>query len=219
MSHSVAVVMAGSKDQAEILLAPYDETREVDPYDTECGCVETDRQDHASEFVNEKTGITWAKAQQEFNVRMSNMNDVNERERLYQEQVYKPRMEIEKEFLKTYTAKTKPDCINCNGTGFYKTNYNPVSRWDWWIPMSEDYAKKRWGEYKLPMKPEDIGEHSWIPLVIVAPFYGWQENGELGWWGIMTNEKDKDEWSNLYWKIFNESIASKLTPFPIDYHI
>ena len=30
-------------------------------------------------------------------------------------------------------GKPDPKCIECKGTGQHKTNYNPRSKWDWWV--------------------------------------------------------------------------------------
>jgi hypothetical protein len=32
----------------------------------------------------------------------------------------------------------------------------------------------------------------------------WYERGEMGWWGVVSNEKDRDAWDEQFYKFFNE---------------
>ena len=111
------------------------------------------------------------------------------------------------------------------------TTYNPDSKWDWYS------IGGRWSGF-LPLKELDsegnhlttnealVGEVDWEyllnekfpPFCFVTEDGEWFEKGEMGWWGITTNEKSEDTWETQF-----SNYIKKLDPdclvTVIDFHI
>ena len=122
------------------------------------------------------------------------------------------------------------------------TTYNPNSKWDWYL------LGGRWSGRILKLKPEAtsgiIGEPSWcskskgidaarkgeidleamkkkdISLVPYAYIKDgeWHSKGEMGWWGISTNNKPQEEWDEHFWNMFN-SLPDDTMIWLYDLHI
>lgn len=117
----------------------------------------------------------------------------------------------------------EPEDITPEG-GRYSTS-NPKSKWDWWriggrwdgvlsldgefIKDPEDKGFNFGDEHeelhnnavfisKLPKKSENV------PYALITPDGEWLERGEMGWFGMAANEKDKDSWDEQVWKILEK---------------
>lgn len=113
--------------------------------------------------------------------------------------------------------KADPECDECNGTGLDVSTYNPESKWDWYR------VGGRWdGAIKGRERPsKDNGfnfgkEHEEIrhnlrlvsemplgdteammeicPFAFLSPDGEWHERGKMGWFGMVAEEKDRDDW-------------------------
>lgn len=113
-----------------------------------------------------------------------------------------------------------PNCDDCGGTGQRTTTYNPKAKWDWWR------IGGRWnGEIKgTPQNSRDgfnfgaayeslesncapvreLMEREVIPFAVVTPDGEWHERGEMGWWAIVTNEKDDVCWTDIVMDIYRK---------------
>jgi hypothetical protein len=128
----------------------------------------------------------------------------------------KERFEWEDKATKTHPRRNdpEPDCESCNGTGKHMTTYNPKSKWDWWV------VGGRWDGYVQDREAErrdDTGfnfgdEHHQIvnnempadklafqiektkdfgpPYAIVTPDGEWHSRGEMGGFGMSSDEDD-----------------------------
>ena len=56
-----------------------------------------------------------------------------------------------------------------------------------------------------------------LPFCIVIDGV-WYERGEMGWWAIVSNEKDKNQWGNEVEKLF-EKIPADAEVYSVDFHI
>ena len=185
---------------AESLLEPFDENIEVEPYESKCYCVGTD----ASKDVREKSDIQFGTfdnfrkiffSEKEIKINDSMSDDevskINEQNDLHWKNLIKDKVEFEKNSLENHPDKNSPcpDCEECNGTGKVMTTYNLKSKWDWYS------IGGRWdGEHhknKLNIFPvkELIGQ----TFAIVTPDGTRNEKGKMGWFGIVSDEKDNFE--------------------------
>lgn len=100
--------------------------------------------------------------------------------------------------------KPDPDCQNCGGTGKYITTYNPKAKWDWWIAGGR-YEGVVGGAVDPNVAPVTVLlEQNIVPFAVVTPDGKWHERGEMGWFAIVTREKEKDVWAKEVRNIFEK---------------
>jgi len=118
--------------------------------------------------------------------------------------------------------KSKTDCGRCQGTGKYETGYNPKSKWDWWR-MGGRWDGSICGEHRIDEKDkgfnfgsehEDLGNNvqtvdflyanEIIPFAIITPDGEWHERGDMGWWGLVADKKDRSSWRGIVLKIYED---------------
>ena len=110
------------------------------------------------------------------------------------------------------------DMIDENGN--LLSTYNPDSKWDWYE------VGGRWNNVLTTQNGtktnEDlVSEIDWnetsCPFAFIDPIGRWYEKGEMGWWAIVANEKDKDSWQEEFKKAVKE--YNDCTVTVVDCHI
>lgn len=111
------------------------------------------------------------------------------------------------------------------------TTYNPDSKWDWYD------IGGRWNGF-LPLKEKDdngnpictntacvneidwdyLFENKYAPFCFVTEGGCWEEKGEMGWWGITTNEQPEDVW-DIKFKNYIQTLDPDCEVTVIDFHI
>ncbi len=101
--------------------------------------------------------------------------------------------------------------------------YNPESKWDWY-----NDAGGRWGDY-LPLLNGDRASQAYsceidwdeikTPFCFVDEEGEWHEVGEMGWWGITHNEKERDAWESEFREYINTIKHSDILVTAVDFHI
>jgi hypothetical protein len=131
--------------------------------------------------------------------------------------------------------KTIENCEECGGSGICKTTYNPNSKWDWWRiggrwngRIRNKYRGGEDGGFNFNKEFETVKENMSsvfnllkdyeidkelehiYPFAILTPEGEWIEKGNMGWWGIVTNEKEdwKKSVISIYEKYKNNLIIS-----------
>lgn len=216
----------------EELLAPFNENLDVDPYEEDCHCVGWKAQMEVSTAVNETLGHI-----KDVRENYWKLPEEERTDELWQKLIA-PRKELEKRLLSEHALKDSPDpeCEDCQGTGTRMSTRNPLSKWDWWViggrwdgwirgPKVEEACRDKedggfnFGDQHhqttnnvrlvkdIPIKAES--DH-YTPFAVLTPDGSWHEKGEMGWWAIVSNEKDKDDWcaavQHLY-SLYPNSIA------------
>lgn len=112
------------------------------------------------------------------------------------------------------------------------STYNPNSKWDWYSMGG------RWQSY-LYLKELDengdavrvdqatFGEIDWdymiendtIPFCFVTADGEWVEKGEMGWWGIVSNETPNESWKETFKRYINSIEDADCLVTAIDFHI
>lgn len=291
MSHFVVAVISPKHfdDEQEAqqyidkILAPYSEHIKVEPYDRECYCIGMNARNRARELAAVKIGKSMDQYHDEYWAIPAN-------ERPEWESYIKPYTDAEEELLKQQEDYNKPNptCGECDGTGYYKSTYNPKSKWDWyqiggrwtgwlsdndynphedplnvetcnicngigirddWATIDEDGNKKfkdEWAEkcngcnschgtgkrvkwptqwlaqmsdWNMPVQSvlERWDDGDFAPFAIVTPSGQWIERGQMGWWAMVTNEKDVEDWDKSCLAIFSEHFEG--TIITVDCHI
>lgn len=190
MSHFITMVIG---DEPEKQLAPFDEDLEVPEY-----------YDGEVSEGDKKRMMDYYSAQKDVSF-------------LSFEECYK-------EFGENWNDNTWRKCED--GLWRVVSTYNPNSKWDWYL------LGGRWSGKILRLKQGAtsgiIGEPSWcsddkgidaahkgdidleamqkedISLVPYAFIKDgeWHSKGDMGWWGISTNNKPEEEWDKHFWEMF-----------------
>jgi hypothetical protein len=214
----IAILKSNKNVQEEVeqLMAKFDENMEVESYEKKCWCMGREAQRDADKKLDKKMG-TWDEVRDEFHKKYKDKPE-EETIKLWQTEIYKPRQALIDNILKNHPLKDSPDpkCNTCNGTGKETTTYNPDSKWDWYR------IGGRWDGVMcgLPKIPDDkdgfnfgdeytsvernicpVTEIKSTPFALVTPQGHWIERGDMGWWGIVTDEKDDDDWEKEFEKI------------------
>ena len=111
------------------------------------------------------------------------------------------------------------------------TTYNPDSKWDWYevggrwsgyLPMS-DFDELGNYQYVNVAYVEDIDwdqfrlEHN-TPFCFITEDGEWIEKGEMGWWALVNNEMEDNEWFNIFWS-YIKSLPKDTLVTTVDFHI
>jgi hypothetical protein len=142
-------------------------------------------------------------------------------EEKWKEKILKPRLDREKELMMVHPNANKPksNCSECGGAGEYDTTSNWRAKWDWWriggrwdgeIKGEERYSEDNGfnfnSQHENPESntaPTDfLLEKQIIPFAIVTPDGEWHEEGEMGWWGMVKDKKEKGNWKEEALQIY-----------------
>ncbi len=87
-------------------------------------------------------------------------------------------------------------------------------------------SKNFWGFYGEPLDTYGVGRelfveraknNAGIPYAIVSEGV-WRQKGQMGWWGISTDEMDQDEWNALVQRFYDQ-LPDKALLTAVDCHI
>lgn len=111
------------------------------------------------------------------------------------------------------------------------STYNPDSKWDWYS------IGGRWSGFLCTKEKDDEGnpirvnqaqfkdidwdymfENHIVPFNYVTEEGGWREKGEMGWWGMTTNEMEQDDWDDNF-KRYLKLVEDDCLVTVIDFHI
>lgn len=191
------------EDEVEKMLAPYSESLKVDEYDKPCYCIGDTARSEVRGLSDNRFG-SWEDLRTKFHSEVFkpskpwyDMTDVealtynDDRDKAWGE-FTKEKKQFEHDAFEHHPLKdkTESDCVDCNGTGFYKSNRNPKSKWDWYE------IGGRWsGElHENGLNIFKAKELKSGTFVVVTPDGEWHEKGKMGWFAIVTNEDG--EWDN-----------------------
>lgn len=215
MSHFLTVVLVpidtlqGEVESAvKKSLAPFDENMEVEAYLKPCYCVGNRARKEAREVAETRFGSL------EFlREAFKTSEDVE------WDEFIGPFLSLEDSEFKKHPLKDSPEpnCDNCKGGGEYLTTYNPLSKWDWWViggrwdgevqgvDLNEGAAFDRIYTDEARQLGNNVANSSYLKKAIfsqamIPPFAvvdldgNWHECGEMGWFGMVNNEKEEDNW-------------------------
>ena len=103
--------------------------------------------------------------------------------------------------MKNYYSE---DMIKPNGD--LLSTYNPNSKWDWYT------VGGRWNKCINTLDGRHVNEAfvhevDWkdsTPFAFITPVGEWCEKGEMGWWAVVFNEKEKSDWETEFRKFVDE---------------
>jgi hypothetical protein len=260
--------LASAEMNAEIerLLEPYNENREVEAYPHECYCIGGEAKQHGRKMANKlvgnleerrelfselKTVQAWHKAQKqalELEEKREKWAEYNQLDALitaewqaFNAEYFKDHEHTERDYAEHHPAfgKPKTDCDECNGTGFYPSTYNPLSKWDWYRvggrfdgritnnPQESEngfnFAAKHetLANNSVPvtelLEAQANGGEAYIPYALVTPDGEWIERGQMGWWGMSSGDKPQHLWNDQVLTIYEK--FSEFDAVLLDCHI
>lgn len=203
MSHfTVGVIVPTGLDSLRealnTILSPYDENLEVKPYPHECWCINSQARLRGLEMANKLVGpvdeqrklFTERHADDETPMNFVARNDLFKVETAGWWQSYRETQNDYEIYHPRYMQPNK-DCNQCGGSGEYQSTYNPRSKWDYWT------IGGRWAGGLGGKDVAAVVDTSYIPFAVVTPDGQWHEKGEMGWWAMVSNEKQQEQWNTI----------------------
>lgn len=214
---------AGIEKFIEAQLDPFDENFQTPDYIRPCYCIGQNAREGAREHANKLFG-TIDDHRNRFHALLATepitegdaSAKMDERDRRWKEFI-DPYVKAEEEAFEAHPNKLlpSPGCSDCYGTGLITSNYNPMSKWDWYV------IGGRWDGYFMPGNICDLAlfsEPEKSPYAIVTPGRIWNEKGRMGWWGMSFDEMSDEEWA-VKVKSIAEKYAEEFVGVIVDCHI
>lgn len=235
MSHGYAIALL-TPEQAtnvdaslEVLLAPYEECREVPAYQTSCYCVGGVAKQEARENAQRVHGSNAEQQARFATVLESHFGkagyydlDQEPRERwdALADAYWAPIRATEQAAFDAHPLKAqpKPECETCAGTGSYATTRNPMARWDWYE------VGGRWNDELHGRNVAPVAEVDWtddvLPRAIITRTpAGWIERGRLGWFGSSDDTMTPAQWREQARDLLALAAKRGDVAVVVDYHI
>ena len=211
MSHFCVYVFHDENTTVDKLLAPYDENIELSPYvlytkEQAIAKVRSEIEDFKNRIYKEyladpdKYKENWG----------HNKNHID-----YIENEFPKKLNWTDEECYEDIAKWRREDGMVAEDGSILSTYNPKSKWDWYQVGGRWRGRIPGDEVK--MSEVDIDKIN-TPYAFVTPDGEWVERGEMGWFGISSNEMNEDEWDakfREYLKTLDKDIILTL----VDCHI
>lgn len=211
MSHFCVYVFHDKNTTVDKLLAPYDENIELSPY-----VLYTKEQAIAkvrSEIEAFRNGIY--KEYLEDPVKYKEEWGNNKRHIDYIENEFPKKLNWTDEECYEDIAKWRREDGMVAEDGSILSTYNPKAKWDWY-EIGGRWSGRIPGD-EVKMSEVNI-DKIYPPYAFVTTDGEWVERGEMGWFGISSNEMNEDEWDakfREYLKTLDKDIILTL----VDCHI
>ena len=211
MSHFCVYVFHDENTTVDNLLAPYDENIEFAPYVryTKEQAIAKVR----SEIEDFRNGIY--KEYLEDPVKYKKEWGNNKRHIDYLENEFPKKLNWTDEECYEDIAKWKREDGMVAEDGSILSTYNPKAKWDWYQVGGRWRGRIPGDEVKMSEVNIDKIDP---PYAFVTTDGEWVERGEMGWFGISSNEMNEDEWDSKfreYLKTLDKDIILTL----VDCHI
>lgn len=196
MSHFLTLVLVPENDADDVtgyvddVMERFNENREVDEYDRECGCVNWKAEMSGRDKVNFSDRLQAKREDLDFQALPE-----DEKRRVWGKFLDALKAEA-LPHIKAHALymKPDPDCDECFGTGTYRSTYNPESKWDWYEIGGRWDGWLNGINYKL-LKDVCLDDLPHMPFAIVTSDGEWREKGEMGWFACVSNENA--DWQDI----------------------
>ena len=211
MSHFCVYVFHDKNTTVSKLLAPYDENIEFAPYVlyTKEQAIAKVRSD--IEKYRDSTYKEYLADPVKYKEKCGhNKNHID-----YLENEFPKKLNWTDEECYEEIAKWKREDGMLAEDGSILSTYNQKSKWDWY-PIGGRWNNSIPGnEVKISEIPIEKIE---TPYAFVTPDGEWVEQGEMGWFGISSNEMDEDEW-NAKFREYLKTLEKDIILTQVDCHI
>lgn len=211
MSHFCVYVFHDENTAVSELLAPYDENIKIAPYVLYTkeqaiakvrSNIETYRDSTYKEYLEDpvKYKEKWG----------NNKNHIDYLENKFPKILNWTDEECYEEIAKLY----REDGLVAEDGSILST-CNPKSKWDWYQIGGRWSNSVPGDEVKMSEIPIEKIE---TPYAFVTPDGEWVERGEMGWFGVGSNEMDKDEWDAKF-REYLKTLDKDIILTQVDCHI
>ena len=211
MSHFCVYVFHDKNTSVSELLAPYDENIELAPYvlytkEQAIAKVRSDMEKYRDSIYKEYLADP-VKYKEKWG---NNKNHIN-----YIENEFPKILNWTDEECYEEIAKWKREDGLVAEDGSILSKYNPKSKWDWYQIGGRWSNSVPGDEVKMSEIPIEKIE---TPYAFVTPDGEWVERGEMGWFGVGSNEMDKDEW-DVRFREYLKTLDKDIILTQVDCHI
>ena len=211
MSHFCVYVFHDKNTSVSELLAPYDENIELAPYvlytkEQAIAKVRSDMEKYRDSIYKEYLADP-VKYKEKWG---NNKNHIN-----YIENEFPKILNWTDEECYEEIAKWKREDGLVAEDGSILSKYNPKSKWDWYQIGGRWSNSIPGNEVKMSEIPIEKIE---TPYAFVTPDGEWVERGEMGWFGVGSNEMNKDEW-DVKFKEYLKKLDKDIILTQVDCHI
>lgn len=101
------------------------------------------------------------------------------------------------------------------------STYNPNSKWDWYEiggRWNGELINKEGKNTNIDYANQINWDETCIPFAFVEPNGVWHEKGEMGWWAMVSNEKEQDSWKEEF-ENFVKDLDDEVEVTIVDCHI
>lgn len=204
MSHFTVYVFSENEgEDLEELLAPYDESLDVPKY------VEYTREQAIARIRKEIEDYKDSWFYKEYTndpEKYKAEHGENPKHIEYLEVIYPQKLKWTDEQCYEEIRSWYEDNMVDNEGNLYST-YNPKSKWDWYdIGGRWDGALvSKDGQMVNEGYADEIDwEKTDAPFAFITPDGEWHEKGKMGWWAIVSDEKEQDAWKEEFRKAVEE---------------
>lgn len=130
------------------------------------------------------------------------------------------------ESIATYYRANKDDPETedmIDDKGNLLSTYNPNAKWDWWTedgrwPEALGLPPKSKHEYPIKLSELDFDKIE-TPFAFIDTHGIWHETGKMGWWGMVIDSKETDDWNKEFRDYLNSVNPETTFITNIDCHI
>ena len=217
MSHFITLVFTRDEDDLEDIMEPYCEEKEVEKYveytkEEAIASVREDLEDYKNSIWYQEY-IKNPEVYKEKN--KDNPGHID-----YLENEFPKRLKWTDEECYAYKADLYDDDMKDEKGNLY-SDYNPLSKWDWyevggrwrkWLRTKEGNVDEAYVSEVL------WNEFDSVPFAFIDLNGDWHERGSMGWWAIVSDEKEKDAWQKEFEDYISE-LDDDVKVLVIDCHI
>lgn len=212
MSHFCVYVFHDAKTSVDELLAPFDESIEFEPY------VEYTKEQVIAKVRKDIEDFKNSEHYKEYladPVKYKKNWGHNESHIKYIEEEFPKRLNWTDEECYEDKAKWYREDGMVSEDGSLLSTYNPKAKWDWYQIGGRWSGSVPGDEVQMCEIPIETIE---TPYAFITPDGEWVERGEMGWFGMGSNEIDEDAWDAKF-KEYLKTLDKNIILTQVDCHI
>lgn len=212
MSHFCVYVFHDAETSVDELLAPFDENITLEPY------VEYTKEQVIAKVRKDIEDFKNSERYKEYladPVKYKESWGHNETHIKYLEEEFPKRLNWTDEECYESEAKYYREDNMVTEDGSLLSTYNPKSKWDWYQVGGRWSGTIPGDEVQMCEVPIETID---TPYAFITPDGEWVERGEMGWFGMGSNEMDEDAWDAKF-KEYLKTLDKNIILTQVDCHI